>query len=182
MSIACILCGHALSSSIEDPREGDRHEALVCGRHSDEDLTSRGLGLLWAGGETRPGSILGDEPVRLSGAWELGPAGAHAIYLLVHNGDLLIITPEPGAVATACVPRHGRLLEAPLGLVEHEVHPWKLAVQEGATISSILRRRDGRVELVFAGRGTVTFSVDLASWRELGDGKHFISEVWTPRR
>lgn len=177
--IACILCGSILSSTIEQPRNGDRHEALVCGAHPDEELEARGLGALWAGGDTGPGTIHDDPSVRLTGAWELGADGGHAVYLLLDDGGLLIVTPEHYGVAVARVPRDRRLLGHPLGLEKHSVHPWELAVAEGANISSIRRREDGSVDLVLAGRGTVTFSTYYASWRELGDGKNFLAEDWS---
>ena len=179
--IACILCGCMLSSTIEDPRAGDRHVALVCGAHTDEDLSARGLSALWAGGDTRPGDIHTDPTRRLAGAWELGTNGAHAVYLLLDNGDLLIIAPDYDGVATARVPRDRRLHEQPLGLSKHNIHPWGLAVAEGTNITSIRRREDGRIDLALAGRGIVAFSVYLASWRELGDGKYFLAEDWLPR-
>jgi hypothetical protein len=179
--IACILCGSLLSSTIEDPRDGVRHEALVCGAHTDEDLSVRGLDALWAVAETRPGVLHDDPTARLVGAWELGREGAHAVYLLLDRGDLLIITPEHQGVAIARVPRDRRSLERPLGLAKHDAHPWELAVAEGTNITSIRRREDGRVDLVLAGRGTVTFSAYFASWRELGDGKDFLAEDWLPR-
>lgn len=178
--VACILCGQALSSTIDDPRDGDRHEALVCGRHSDEELSTRGLMPLWAGGDTRPGSIHQGETIRLAGTWELGPEGAHAVVLLFDDGDLLIITPEYDGVATVRVPRHQRLLTEPRGLPPHAAHPWGFVATEGTEVSSILRREDGRVEVVLAGRGTVTFSADMASWGELGDGRYLLSETWKP--
>jgi hypothetical protein len=36
--------------------------------------------------------------------------------------------------------------------------------------------------MALAERGTVKFSVYLASWRELGDGRYFIAEDWLPQR
>lgn len=179
--IACILCGCLLSSPIEDPRNDDRHEALVCGAHTDEDLSARGLHALLAGADTQPGDLHHDSNVRLTGAWELGREGAHAVYLLLDSGELLIITPEYSGVALGRVPRDKRLLEQPLGLPKHDIHPWGLAVAERTTITSIRRRADGRVDLVLAGRGTVTFSAYLASWGELGNEKDFLAEDWVPR-
>jgi hypothetical protein len=178
--ITCILCERLLTSTREDPQNGDRHEVLVCGAHTDEELSRRGLDVLWAGGDTRPGVVHEGPDVRLAGAWALG-AGAFGIYLLFDDGDLLMLTPEHNAVASARVTRALRARERPVGVPEHDVRPWRLAVAEGTRITSIRRLEDGHVELCLAGRGTVKLSVYLASWRELGDGRYFLAEDWSPR-
>jgi hypothetical protein len=118
-TVACILCGRPFSPTIEDPRGG-----LVCGAHGDDDLSALDLGSLWAGGDTYS-RVLHDDPIaKLVGAWELGPDGTHAVYLLLDGGDLLVITPERRDVSFIRIPRAKRLLEAPKGLATHAAHPW----------------------------------------------------------
>jgi hypothetical protein len=179
--MACILCGRPFASSIDDPSGGERREVLVCGAHSEDDLSAMDLESLWAGGDTSPGVIHDDPAAKLAGAWELGPGGAHAVYLLLDGGDLLLVTPSWRSVELHRVPRDKRMLAEPKGIALHDDPPWPLLVSEHATLASIRRDHDGRLQLAFPGRGILTVASEHYSWRELGDGKDFLAETWSPQ-
>lgn len=180
--VACIMCGRQIQSTVEDPRGDDRHEALVCGAHSDQDLHELGLDDLWAGIPARHSkSLPGYEASTVSGVWEQGPEGCFGIYIAMRNGDLLIIMPVwAGAVSVARVRRNQRALDRPLGLASHTATPWSRAVAEAWTLRSIAATADDHVEVCFDDRGVVVFSSCCCSWRELGDGRHFLEQEWRP--
>jgi hypothetical protein len=178
--LRCILCGAPFTSEIEDPADGERHDTLTCAAHSDEQLRRRGLDELWGGEdrETSPAFFTGRQ-ARIVGAWDHPPC--IATYALLDDGDLLMfVTWGLSLVLVARVPRGERVLAEPEGFPPCRREPWPTAIREGWILDTVRPLPDGRVQAEFPGWGELVFAADLASWRELGDGRYFLIEDWRP--
>jgi hypothetical protein len=178
----CLLCGHRLRSTIEEPAGEDKPDVLVCGQHSDQDLRDQGLDDLWGGVEPQQSpAFFEGGTARVVGVWEQGE-GVYGVYILLDDGDLILLSSWGccSGVSTARVHRSRRLLERPVGVPRCERAPWQQAAAEGWPCASLKLLPDESVALKLAGHGTVLFTTYPATWREMGEFRHFLQEQWIP--
>lgn len=178
MPIRCILCAEPLLRDITDDGHGERTETLVCSAHSDQDLRDLGLDELWGGIEpTHSSAFFTGGTSRLVGAWQQGE-GAYGVYLLLEDGQLLLLTCWRPEVNMARVPLGLRRLVEPHGVEPANGSEWRRALDGGWVLRDAERELGGDVTLRFAGGESVRFSTALESWRELGDGRYFLTHTW----
>jgi hypothetical protein len=181
--LRCILCGGSFLSTIYDPADGERHEMLTCGAHSDEELSDRGLDDLWISRDPdRSPAYFAGGRGRVVAAWDQDPEyGGYGTYALLDDGDLLMFVCWGwSAVAVARVPRAARMLEEPVGLVPCQREPWLTAIRDGWIVEAVRSLPDDNVQVEFAGHGALRFGTQPMSWRELGDLRFFLEEQWRP--
>ncbi len=175
----CLLCNAELRSTIVDPADGERHEVLVCGRHSDQQLRDQGLDDLWGGVEPAVSTSFFQGPARhVTGVWEQGE-GAYSVHILLEDGDLLtVLSWGSPTVHAARLRRSQRALERPVGVPACERAPWAEAVRDRWQLSALQPFADGSVAADLVGHGRVLFTTYGASWRELGEYRHLLHEAW----
>ena len=180
-AIRCLLCGKKLRSPITEPANGDQHQVLVCGAHSDQDLRDQGLDDLWGGVDAGQSTSFFEGPARrVMGVWEQG-RGGHSVHILLDDGDLItVLSLGLDTVHAARLRRSQRLLDSPIGVPKCDRDPWVQAVREGWQLLSLQSLPDGSVAARLIGHGTVVFKTEGYSWRELGDYRHFLTEEWSP--
>jgi len=116
----------------------------------------------------------------VTAVWEQG-GGAYSVHILLEDGDLIsVVYWGLPTVDAARLRRSQRLLERPVGVPRCDRKPWEQAVREGWQLLSLQPLADGSVVARLPGHGTVVFKTYGASWRELGDYRHFLCEEWDP--
>lgn len=180
--INCILCAKPLLHEIEDEGHGERPEVLVCSAHSDQDLRDLGLDELWGGVAPKDSwAFFAGGSARVVGVWEQGSGGCFGVYVLLDDGRLLLFNPSClSEIYMAQVPRHLRRLAEPEGVPRADGDPWRRASEERWVLRDAERLPNGNVVLRFPSKGTVRFSTEHYSWRELGDGRDFLTCEWKP--
>lgn len=178
MPIRCILCAEPLLHDIMDRDHGERTETLVCAAHSDQDLRDLGLNELWGGIlPAYSSAFFTGGTSRLVGAWEQGEGG-YGVYLLLEDGQLLLFVCWTPEVEMARVPPELRRLVEPQGVPPAHGPEWRRAIDGGWVLREAVREPGGDVILRFAAGRSVRFSTAHESWRELGDGRYFLTHTW----
>lgn len=176
--VRCVLCGSAVQAPDDQPLL-DSPEQLFCRRHDRESLARAGL-------DSANGVVLSKRDFgTVVGAWDQWE-GALGIYILFADGHLLIIsTAVMSDVAVALVAPEHRALVEPMGVPRSKTAPWPEAIDQRWKVHSISSTssapgtRDARLRMRI-GAGELTVGTYPATWREMGEYRHFLSSSWEP--